>query len=143
MTRNRSSILRVGLLVASACGVATVPGRGFDADWWSADGGGAMWSTGGSFELGGTIGQPDAGGVAMSGGTFELIGGFWTVPPCWCMSDLNNDGSRDARDVQGFADCMLGGGVNCACADMDRSGLLDMTDTSAFVSGLLAGGACP
>ena len=31
--------------------------------------------SGGTFELGGTAGQPDA--AAPSGGTFELQGGFW------------------------------------------------------------------
>lgn len=36
-----------------------------------------MRSTGGEFELSGTIGQPDAG--KMSGGDFTLTGGFWAV----------------------------------------------------------------
>ena len=39
------------------------------------DGGGGN-STGGTFSLGSTIGQPDAGHLA--GGSFTLIGGFWT-----------------------------------------------------------------
>lgn len=112
-------------------------------DWWTIDGGGVTWSTGGGFELGGTIGQADAGAVAMTGGDFELIGGFWAVPPCWCMSDLNHDGLRDGLDVQGFIDCMLAGGVDCACADLYTDGLLDLNDVATFVSDLLAGGGCP
>ena len=48
----------------------------FDLDWYTIDGGGEMWSMGNDFELSGTIGQPDAGAV-MTGGDFELIGGFW------------------------------------------------------------------
>jgi hypothetical protein len=43
--------------------------------WWTVDGGGATFSTGGSYSLGGTIGQPDAG--TSSGGTYTLDGGFW------------------------------------------------------------------
>ncbi|MHC4696916.1 MAG: hypothetical protein ACYTFA_09250 [Planctomycetota bacterium] len=43
-------------------------------DWYTIDGGGAMRSTGGDFELSGTIGQPDAG--VLTGGEFELSGGF-------------------------------------------------------------------
>jgi hypothetical protein len=41
---------------------------------FTVDGGGGG-SAGGSFALGGTAGQPDAG--RMSGGTFTLAGGFW------------------------------------------------------------------
>ena len=39
------------------------------------DGGGGS-SSGGQFSLGATIAQPEAG--QMTGGTFTLIGGFWT-----------------------------------------------------------------
>jgi hypothetical protein len=48
---------------------------GYDLAWWTVDGGGETFSTGGSYTLGGTIGQPDAG--VMSGGTYTLGGGFW------------------------------------------------------------------
>ena len=50
---------------------------GFEITWYSIDGGGGMRSTGGDFELSGTIGQPDAG--RMSGGDFTLTGGFWAI----------------------------------------------------------------
>ena len=46
----------------------------FDLSWSTFDGGGGT-STGGSFTLNGTIGQPDAG--TMSGGNFSLACGFW------------------------------------------------------------------
>jgi len=48
---------------------------GYSLDWWTVDGGGATFSTGGAYSLGGTIGQADAG--ALSGGTYSLRGGFW------------------------------------------------------------------
>jgi hypothetical protein len=48
---------------------------GYTLDWWTVDGGGTISSTGGSYNLGGTIGQPDAG--TSAGGTYTLIGGFW------------------------------------------------------------------
>jgi hypothetical protein len=98
---------------------------------------------GGGFALGGTIGQPDANAIPLTGGAFELVGGFWSVPPCWRMSDLNNDGRRDGQDVQAFIACMLGAGSNCPCADMDENGVLNASDMSTFVSGLLAGAGCP
>jgi hypothetical protein len=140
MRNARTLNVLVGLIFLS--GTVAI-GDDFDLSWWTVDGGGYMWSTGESFELGGTLGQPEAQTVIMTGGSFELTGGFWATPPCWCLSDLNNDGSRDGLDVQGFVDCMIAGGVNCACADMDRNGLLNMTDVDTFVSGLLVGGDCP
>jgi hypothetical protein len=50
-------------------------GGDYDLTWSTVDGGGYTFSTGGGYELGGTIGQPDAG--AMTGGGFTLGGGFW------------------------------------------------------------------
>ncbi len=57
-------------------------GGGFDLSWSTIDGGGATSSTGGTFDLGGTVGQPDAG--MHTGGVFTLDGGFWgaTTPSC-------------------------------------------------------------
>jgi len=50
-------------------------GGGYDLSWSTVDGGGATWSEGGGYSLGGTIGQPDAG--VLSGGGYTLAGGFW------------------------------------------------------------------
>jgi len=47
----------------------------YDLSWWTVDGGGATFSTGGSYALGGTIGQPDAG--MLTGADYALAGGFW------------------------------------------------------------------
>jgi hypothetical protein len=66
------------LVIAVALfGVVTVSAvvAGYTLDWWTVDGGGATSSTGGSYTLGGTIGQPDAG--TSGGGTYTLDGGFW------------------------------------------------------------------
>ena len=62
------AITALGIVSASAL-------AGYNLDWWTVDGGGATSSTGGSYSLGGTIGQPDAG--TSSGGTYALSGGFW------------------------------------------------------------------
>jgi len=48
----------------------------YSLDWATIDGGGGT-STGGVYSVTGTIGQPDAG--AMSGGTYTLAGGFWSL----------------------------------------------------------------
>ena len=47
----------------------------YDLSWWTVDGGGATFSTGGGYTLGGTIGQPDPG--LLAGGDYTLGGGFW------------------------------------------------------------------
>jgi hypothetical protein len=61
------------LLVASAALAQT--GNGYDLSWSTVDGGGGE-SSGGSYTLMGTAGQPDAGPL-LSGGGYTLTGGFW------------------------------------------------------------------
>ena len=55
--------------------VSVAAGNGYSVDWWTVDGGGGISSTGGSYSLAGSIGQPDAG--TASGGTYSVVGGFW------------------------------------------------------------------
>jgi hypothetical protein len=69
------------LLLGACCLVlvAVVPlalaQTGYDLSWWTVDGGGGTWSTGGVYRLGGTAGQPDAG--VLEGSGYTLGGGFW------------------------------------------------------------------
>ena len=72
-------------------------GPDYDLSWHSVDGGGVMFSTGGDFELSGTIGQPDAGGPLSGppGSGYELTGGFWfALAPGDCNSDGGGDSVR-------------------------------------------------
>ena len=62
-------------IVASAPNTHAQTGGTYELTWSTVDGGGATFSTGGTYSLGGTVGQPDAG--TMSGGTYALSGGFW------------------------------------------------------------------
>jgi hypothetical protein len=72
-------VLRLLLLAALLSLLASVAlaqsGGGYDLSWSTVDGGGATWSEGGGYALGGTVGQPDAG--VLSGGGYTLAGGFW------------------------------------------------------------------
>jgi hypothetical protein len=63
------------LLLAAGSLAAAQTGAGYDLSWWTVDGGGGTWSTGGGYQLSGTAGQPDAG--LMAGGGYTLGGGFW------------------------------------------------------------------
>jgi len=46
-------------------------------DWFTIDGGGGT-STGGVYQVSGTVGQPDTG-PTMSGGNYSVDGGFWGI----------------------------------------------------------------
>jgi hypothetical protein len=62
-------------LALTALHATAQSGGNFTLTKSTIDGGGALRSTGGSFSLSGTVGQPDAG--VLRGGRFTLEGGFW------------------------------------------------------------------
>jgi hypothetical protein len=51
--------------------------QSYSIDWYKISGGGGT-STGGTYQVSGTIGQHDASG-AMSGGNYSVTGGFWSL----------------------------------------------------------------
>ena len=63
------------LLLAGAA--AAQSGGSFEISTSTIDNGG-RYSGGGSYWVGGTIGQADSG-VTLYGGSFDLIGGFWQI----------------------------------------------------------------
>jgi hypothetical protein len=70
------ALLVLAVLTAwAATALAQSPEQNYDLSWFTVDGGGYTWSTGGSYSLGGTIGQYDAG--LYEGGSYTLGGGFW------------------------------------------------------------------
>jgi hypothetical protein len=105
---------------------------GFDLSWHRIAGGGETYSTGGAFQLGGTIGQHEAG--VMSGGDYALSGGFWSggdaepIPPC-ALADLNCDGVVNVSDLLillgEWGDCP--GDSECP-ADLNGDGVVNVSD---------------
>lgn len=84
----------------SALAWADSTGAGtLDLSWHTIDGGGGT-STGGTFSISGTIGQCDAG-MALTGGSFGLVGGFWAAPAVLsappCPADF--DGSHVVNGI--------------------------------------------
>jgi len=108
------SITLVFLMFASVCFAD------YSIGWYTIDGGGGH-SSGGPYTLTGTIGQPDA--AYSSGGSYELLGGFWPGGPL-CFVDFYS--------FSRFAEEWLYEGPGLA-ADLDGSKVVDFGDLKLFV----------
>ncbi len=128
----KSSTLAAGFASVLAAGAAQAQ---LSINWFTIDGGGGT-STGGTFSLSGTIGQPDAG--IMSGGQFTVSGGFWagiaTSSPC--PADFNVDGIVDFFDYLDFISAFA---ANQPIADFNGDSVLDFFDYLDFVDAFAAG----
>jgi hypothetical protein len=106
--------------------------------WYTIDGGGAMETTGGSFTLSGSIGQPEAGETPMTGGTFSLAGGFWIGAVSNLFGDCDNSWHVGPADFEPYAACLQGPdvptGPGCTCpnVDADDDGDGDLADFAVF-----------
>jgi hypothetical protein len=150
----RSTIFVMGLLFCVVYGgAARAHADTFDLSWFTVDGGGGMFSTGGSFGLSGSIGQPDASSTPMTGGNFELIGGFWASVPGFQPGDLNCDGLLNTFDIDPFVLALTSApgfaayqAVYPDCdgmlADVNCDGYVNTFDIDPFVL-CLTGGGCP
>jgi hypothetical protein len=109
------TLLVLVLIVSSSWGQ-------YELSWYTIDGGGGR-SSGGPYELVGTIGQPDA--AWSKGGNFELLGGFWPGGPL-CFVDFEHF----AR----FAEYWLETGIGLP-ADLyeDENNIVNKLDLGVFV----------
>ena len=142
------------IILLATCGLAQAnAGSGPEIPWFSIDGGGETFSAGGDFELGGTIGQPDAG-ATLSGGGLQLTGGLWapiaSLSVGLCPGDLNCDGVVDFDDIDPFVAALgcQGGDPNCwdpACpwrnGDCNGDQTVNFDDIDPFVARI--GATCP
>jgi hypothetical protein len=69
-------LLMIAYVQMGTADVLAQTGGPYDLSWSTTDGG-SQSSTGGSYWLGGTAGQLEAGSTLV-GGAFELTGGFWS-----------------------------------------------------------------
>ncbi len=117
----------------------------YDLSWWTVDGGGGMWSSGGDYEVSGTIGQADAG-VVMSGGDYQVVGGFWLAAVPSCLGDCNCDGVIDFDDINALVAALSNPAGMCFFPNIDinADGAVDFDDINGFVA-ILSGssGPCP
>ena len=105
----------------------------YEISWYTIGSGGT--SSGGPYQLTGTIGQPDAG--YLDGGSYELLGGFWTGGPL-CIVDL--------ADFAQFASHWLESPCNadnnwCDGADLNKLNDVDIIDLGILASEWL--NVCP
>ena len=69
-----SAVFLAGLLFA----IPAAAGNDYTISHWTIAGGGTLESSGGDWQLAGTIGQWEATEArALSGGSWRLTGGFW------------------------------------------------------------------
>jgi hypothetical protein len=116
--RIRRAIISASTIFILLFIITTVSAQ-YELSWYTIDSGGGQ-SSGGSYTLTGTIGQPDA--AWSSGGNYELLGGFWPGGPI-CFVDFHHF----AR----FAELWLHTGAGLD-ADLDGSETVDYIDLDQF-----------
>lgn len=125
---NWKVVIATMLLAVGICQADT-----FDLTWNTlADGGGT--STGAGFELNGTIGQADAG--ELSGGVFEMTGGFWaasTTSGAFCPGDLNSDSRVDLADLVILLSNYGSTNATLEEGDITGDGNVDLGDLAAMM----------
>lgn len=131
--RRRIGSLTIGLLALLVLQAA--PAADFNIAWHTLDGGGGF-SAGGSFDLAGTIGQPDAVAGEMSGGSLTLEGGFWVAletPVPTCPGDADQDGDVDISDL-GILLSQFGLTGPDLMGDVDADGDVDISDLGLLLA---------
>jgi len=127
MKKSVKAVVRsaIGILVLTMFVSSTVSGE-YEINWYTIDGGGGR-SSGGTYNLVGTIGQPDAAWSA--GGNYELLGGFWPGGPL-CFVDFEHF----ARFAEHWLDKPCNEGNNwCGGADLNQLEGVDRVDLKLFV----------
>jgi hypothetical protein len=111
----------------------------YDVSWYTIDGGGEMYSTGDGFEVGGTIGQHDAG--VMSGDGFTVAAGFWSGA-CFLLGDLDHSGVVNISDLaQLLANYNTTSGATYEDGDLNGDGAVTLPDLAELLAHY--GDACP
>ena len=112
--------MRLLIIIFSVLTLAAPVFGDYKISWHTIDGGGGV-SSGGAYIIRGTAGQPEA--AVISGGQYELLGGFWPGEPM-CFVDFGHF----AR----FADYWLESGSGLP-ADLYEDDIVDWLDVDEFV----------
>ncbi len=139
MTRCASPVWHVPM-AAALLALSASPGRAqLSIDWYTIDGGGGP-ATGGTFDLTGTIGQPDVG--LVTGGQFEINGGFWTSAGSSCYPNCDGSTTPPVLNVLDFT-CFLNrfaaGDSYANCDNSTTPPALNVLDFLCFLNQFAAG----
>ncbi|MFI4897205.1 MAG: GC-type dockerin domain-anchored protein [Phycisphaerales bacterium JB059] len=118
--------------------IAMGPGA-YELGAYTVDGGGGTLA-GATYQLSGSVGQPDAGGP-LQGPVYCVVGGFWPGGgETACVADLAApQGTLDFSDVVAF---LTAYGIGDLSVDFaEPSGVLDFSDIIVFLGEYGAG--CP
>ena len=122
MSRKTQMAIRKGMILSVMFLGASVAAE-YEIGWYTI-GDSTRSGAGGTYDLRGTIGQPDAG--QMSGGNYELGGGFWFAV---AIQDCNGNGIPDDEDIaEGTSQDINLNGVPDECEDCNENGLPDECD---------------
>jgi hypothetical protein len=106
----------------------------YQAGAFTIDGGGTTRVAAGVYEIGLTLGQPDAAAPVASG-TYQLAGGFWPGVGV-CRPDINGDGQVNVADFLAFLALYSAGDLR---ADFTGNGSVAVDDFLAFLAAYSAG----
>jgi hypothetical protein len=121
---SKLSLLCALLLLAGCIAQAAT----FEVDWSRVSVGGAMFQPAGQFEIGATVGQPEAG--EFGGPGLQVFGGFWGVALTEAGEpDSDRDGLPDDYEL---AHGLNPGRAEDAARDNDSDGL---TNREEFIAG--------
>jgi hypothetical protein len=126
-----SFLITIGLLLLTSGARA----QSYSIDWHTVAGGGGT-STGGVYSVGSTIGQ-HAAGVSMTGGGYDLTGGFWGLfaTPTSSPSTLNIFLTETNTVVIAWSGTSSGGTVQQA-TDLGSGTWSPLTNIVITVNGL-------
>lgn len=115
--------------------VSSAAAQSLDISWHTIDGGGNLFTSGGTLEISGTIGQADAQPTVMTGGTIRLVGGFWGVTLIPRIEgDTDGDGDVDLTDLAIVLINFGGPGSGSGEGDFDGDGDVDLIDLALLLT---------
>jgi len=124
------AILAAACLGSTAFNASAQPD---DISWKTiANGGGTLTDQpSGGFRLTGTIGQHTLG--VMTGGSFEMVGGFWAEDAsAFCLADFNQDLEVNPDDLADFIGCYFALPA-CDRADYNEDGTINPDDLADYI----------
>ena len=121
-------------LLTTVLVMVSMAGADYSIEWYTIDGGGGT-SSGGPYQLSGTIGQPDAENLA--GGPYEMLGGFW-VGGSLCIVNLEHFSKFAIHWLDGPCD---ESNDYCGGADLNQVNDVDIVDLTILASEWL--NVCP